>query len=366
MTDRLRVLLVTSWNTPCGIADHSAQLKAAVEAADPLIEVEPSAAALDPGQGGLLLSTTTPTIVHLNHHDALHSRWTPAHVRMVREQIKAPVVVTYHDTRGTLAQTPKLAALVDVASAVVVHEPVSGLTEDGILLGTSAAPYRGLAYYWRQGVPAPAVSPACYAYAEQGAQVWFDGESEFPNAIRRCQYPLWKAFPQQPVLGTAGFNFPWKNFDRLAQVTGEEGWAFLLCCNNATDEDEARWKVLNHATLVVRGFLPTPTIVNYLAGCDATAWMYECANTGTSGAIRLGIAARKPVIALQTCRQFRDLYNQSPGSGLTWVESWKSFRDELAHVYPGAWKPYVSLLARLDSWTTLGRKYATLYRSLTP
>lgn len=349
----LHVLLVTSWNTPCGIADHAAMLTASVEAADPTIEVQPHSEALDPA---VLLrqlpdlihlnlhDKPTALLVHLNHHDGLHSRWTTDYIVEIRRQ-GIPVVVTYHDTRAQLLDCPKLAALGVVASAVVVHEPVEGLRGEGV-------------HYWRQGVPAAARRPAQYT-ATNGE--WIDGCGQHWLS----QYAPFKAFPQQPVLGTVGFNFPWKNYDRLAQLTGEEGWALVLLSNNATAEDEARWRSFNPSILVVREFLTQPEVVNYLAGCDATAFMYECANTGTSGAIRQGIAARKPVIALETCRQFRDLFADEFGSrAIDWVLDWGEARTALRCTHGGHVCTSMHALAEQDSWVKLGAKYATLYRAL--
>ena len=82
----MKVLLVTTWNTPCGIAEHSRMLKEAVEHADPTIQVDPRSEALDPTQllrpdMGLvhlnMHDKPAELLIHLNHHDGLHSRWTP-------------------------------------------------------------------------------------------------------------------------------------------------------------------------------------------------------------------------------------------------------------------------------------------------
>lgn len=348
MDTPLRVLLVTSWNTPCGIAEHSRLLKASVAQADPKIEILPDSEGLDPGYvfSDRRLSTERWDLIHLNHHDGLHSRWTPGHVRELTAA-GIPVLVTYHDTRAQLADCPKLEALAQVASSVVVHEPVEGLK----------------AIYWRQGVPSAAQQPANYndprgrwnPYRASTDRSLFDG--------------MFSAFPQQPVLGTVGFNFPWKNYDRLAQITGEEGWALVLLSNNATEEDEARWRALNSSILVVRKFLPQEVVINYLAGCDATAFMYECANTGTSGAIRQGIAARKPVIALSSCRQFRDLYDLDVArdtwdQSIVWVRSWTELPHRLGEIQPHHYYAPSHRLAHAESWTTLGANYAKLYRLL--
>lgn len=360
---RLRVLLVTSWGTACGIADFAASLKRSVEAADPEVEITPSAAALDPktvaavavaflSEDDLRSRPDAPyDLVHLNHHDGLHSQWGPNDVRAL-EKAGIRVVVTYHDTRERLVDCPKLRMLYEEASATIVHEPVEGLR----------------AIYWRQGIPAPAVNPYEYFTAQAG-YAWATALQDGPSArlALRCGF---KAYPQQPVLGTLGFNFPWKNYDRLAALTAEEGWALVILSNNATAADEARWRAANPSVLVVREFLDQPTALNYLAGCDATAFMYECANTGTSGAIRLGIAARKPVMALQGCRQFRDLWlDEDRGYGLGrnaigWVSDWPSARQWLRHQPASRYDPRVVALAQQDSWQRRGVEHATLYRAL--
>lgn len=346
----MRVLLVSSWDVPCGIAEHSQLLIQAVLQADRTIELIPAAEALDPAW--VLHELSHPKcaidLIHLNHHDGLHSRWTAGHVEEIVTQSLVPVLVTYHDTTQDPSPTSKLAQLALVASSVVVHEPLS--VHSGIK-----------AIYWRQGVPAPSVRPAIYDPLPLAFQ-WRDGEGVI-------YAEPWKAYPQQPVLGSVGFNFPWKNFDALAKITGEEGWALVLLSHNATDADETRWRSLNSSILVVRKFLPQDVVINYLAGCDATAFMYECANTGTSGAIRQGIAARKPVIALQSCRQFRDLFLLDVDRpvwdrSIIWTRDWAGLRHHLGEIQPHHYYAPTHRLAHQDSWKKVGENYAQLYHML--
>ncbi len=76
--------------------------------------------------------------------------------------------------------------------------------------------------------------------------------------------------------------------------------------------------------LTVKGFVERRSVVAWLTACDATAFLYLNANTGTSGAIRMGIAARRPMLATDpdVCRQFRDLKDVglSTGSGISWLD----------------------------------------------
>lgn len=331
----MRVLLATSTNAGCGIAEHSRMLIESCrgEGLVRKVDFHYTEEALDPEWAFATLNARPGhyQVLHLNHHDGLHSRWTPKHVADIERMLGIPVVVTYHDTRED-HNNQKLLELATVASAIVVHEPTADL------IGTKI-------HYWRQGVPAAAQEPAVY----------WDGV--------RQPYP-WKKFPQQPVLGTVGHDFPWKNYDRIAEITRAAGWAFLLCCPSLEAAREDRVRELNPSTLIARG-LPTDQVVNALAGCDATAFLYTCANTGTSGAIRLGIAARKPVIALEGCRQFRDLYQDHLGANaLAWIERVEDLQWELQDLPPRRIDPLIHALAEQESWEQLGRKYVALYQEV--
>ena len=314
----MKVLLVSSWGTACGIADFGAQLAEAVYTADPSIHFIPCPEGLDPAA---LPPTDAYDVVFLNFHLGLHSRWQPEHITRLKDSGK-PAVVDFHDTRGEVEPDARQASLYDVADAFIVHEPCLGLPR---------------AYLIRQGVH-DWVAPTLY---DQRTGGWNGG---------------------RPILGTCGFNFPWKNFDRLAAVTAEAGWAYLVCSNNASVEDEARWKTSNPHTLVQRGFLQTATIVSMLAGCDATVFAYECANSGTSGAIRLGLAARKPLIAWNSCRQFRDVSDRDE---ILWCGGFDHLPKVLAHqVMIGRVDPGIVALAARDSWANQAAKYAAIFNGL--
>lgn len=332
------VLLVTTWGTACGIAEHSALLKEAVEAADPEIQLYPSDVALDPTHPFLRWDppARVPDIVHLNYHAALHSRWTPGYIESVRKRAK--VLVTYHDTG--LPNSDQAKGICAAADAFVVHEPYMDLPGNG--------------HYWRQGVPG-----------------WSGGFQFDPRG------PL----GYRPVVGTVGFPFPWKNYDLLCEAAARADWGVLLIAPQATEAQIARWQALNPALLVLADFLPRGTVAAWLAGCDATAFLYSCANTGTSGAIRQGIAARKPVLALSSCRQFRDLEGDRSGipgctegsyihaeRAITWIYdgSVGGVAQALSQVRLQRVDPGIVALAHRDSWASLGARYAALYRSLLP
>lgn len=327
----VKVLMATSWGTVCGIADYAEQAITAVQAADRGIIVQPSADALDP-RTVLQATLVEPyDVLWLNYHRGLHSRWTPEVTAEVVRRLGCKCLITFHDTRGEAQPDDLQLALHDLADAFVVHEPCLGLPKAQVI---------------RQGIPAGVTA----------------------RLLDRSRDVL--AYPHQPVLGTVGFNFPWKNYDRIAEVTAACGWALLILSCNATYEDEQRWRTRNPHLICVRQFLPTTETVAWLSGCDATIFAYECANTGTSGAIRQGIAARKPVVAWRDCRQFRDLrdlWEYEPHLSPPHVR-WCTTFDRLPYILAvlplGACDPGIVQLAATDSWTTQGRKYAAILTGL--
>jgi hypothetical protein len=112
-------------------------------------------------------------------------------------------------------------------------------------------------------------------------------------------------------------------------------------------------------------FRPRREIVSTLASCDATAFLYVCHNTGQSAALLQGVAARKPVIALKGCRQFRALYDDPIGrTTIRWAETMEDVGAHLRHMRIQRVDPATVALAEQESWGKVGAKYAGLYRGL--
>ncbi len=323
----MKVLCATSWGTACGIADYAEQARKWIQSADRGIAIECRSEALDPDWALGRLGDVD--WLWLNHHDGLHSRWEPGHVDEAHKR-SCKVLVTYHDTFDGQFRpnSDKAKTLCSLADGFVVHEPVTDLHE---------------AIYLRQGVH-PGMPPR-----------WTDRSALVDAGFL--------AYPQQPILASVGFNFPWKNFDRVAQVSAECGWALLLLVNNATGADETRWRSFNPNLSVITGFLPQEEAVSYLASADATVFAYECANAGTSGAIRQGIAARKPLIAWKGCRQFRDLWeDRDHHSAISWCPSFGELPYYLSEITVGPVDPGIVEIATRDAWPKQGRRYAEILR----
>ena len=328
---KLKVLAVTSWGGACGIANYAQMLQEAIEPLD--VEVIPDSAALDPHHPSILSlrhdGASGIDVLWLNYHAGLHSRWTPYVVAATAERTQLPIVITYHDTYRE--NTEQVKQLADIADVFIVHEPVTDLPQARLI---------------RQGIPRP----------------------ERPsNSIRR-----YLAYPGQPILGTAGFDFPWKNYDRLAEVTATAGWALMIASHNLTRDRRDQIQAINPYALFPQmwrtggaSFFNTQEIVSWLSGCTTTAWMYECANAGTSGAIRLGIAAMRPLAALRSCRQFRDL--MEPGLLRdSWIDTWGDLEAQLTHGFSasGMINHASAALYATDSWGEQAKKYAAVFREV--
>jgi len=322
----MKVLLVTSWNTQhgCGIEAHSRYLIDAVSQADPTITFVASEDALNPTFAWDLANIYD--VVHLNYQAALHSRWTPRVIRSLKEQYPdVKILVTYHDTG--VPNSDQCKDVIAVADAAVVHEAFTDLPKEKT-------------HYWRQGV--------VEANGEQGERPWWS------NA--------------RPAVGTVGHDFGWKNVDKLCELAKEVGWGVVFCTPQELEEERlAQLKALNPWVKVYAGRHVHATIAA-LHECQATAFLYVTHNTGTSGAIRLGIAARKPIIALRTCRQFRDLAddldNPLGRRVINWCDTMEDVQHKLRSITLGSFDAGICALAEQESWSHLGKKYAALYHHL--
>jgi len=334
----MRVLIVTSPNEKCGIREHSEMLMESLpgESLTNLVHQRSPSDLVEILKKGL-----RGDIVHIDHHAALHAAWTPEVCDDLRfEGIK--VVLTQHDTYESLGimTSRGLHNFSESADALIVHESVKGLTDQG---------YPNV-YQWRQPVPdLPLALPTSIKFRGETIveQQYVPGQFTPNHVPEDWPNPAGYAKPlnDPPVVGTVGFDFPWKGFELLEQCADKAGW---------------KTRIFGGA----EKWLPRDELLRELRKCDATAFLYSTGNSGTSAAIRMGIAARRPVIAMSNCRQFRDL---AFSPGILWatdahhVTSWlESLKWKFRAVQTGR----VEELADMDSWTNAGKRYAALYRRL--
>jgi glycosyltransferase involved in cell wall biosynthesis len=326
----IEILAVSTVDTDCGIAAYLDLLRSHLPS-DLILRCDP--AWLDPraffAQLDEIQEYQGPQVVWMNFHAALHSRWDAGQIERLRQIF--PVVVTYHDTG---VPVPDQCRNIYHATVSPVHDQ---LAQQGRFIVHEPCPELGEAIYLRQGIP---------PYSS-------------PYQFHPLLFP-----PERPVLGTVGFPFPWKNYDLLAQATTEAGWSLLLLAPRATAMQIEAWRRLNPHLIVKAEFLPQDQVVSYLAACDATAFFYMCANTGTSGAIRQGIAARKPVLATESCRQFRDLWEDLKVGryAVRWLSdlSPRGIANALGHLPLGRLDTRIVRLAERDSWANQARQYGSI------
>lgn len=318
----MKVLLLGPWNRRCGIAEYGRLLVETTEEVDPALQLIPEPVLIDCTEATLRAFD----VVHLNHSQGTQ-RGEDLRLVSRAQALGIPCVITQHDTFETFSIMQER-GFPDFrsAAALVVHEPVAGLSE------------RPAVHTWRQGIPAP--QPTAPLVLLQGDEIL-------------------------PVLGTIGFPYPWKQYDLLAEGTRAAGWGLYLLAAGAAEDQIARWRTINPDTWVEPHFLPTPQIVSRLTGCTATAFLYAGAGSGTSGALRCGIAARRPVL-VTACRQFRDLLEDPEAVQALAVipGTVQGLVDGLSGAYQTPKAPEVERLADRDAWTVLGARYAQLYRSL--
>jgi hypothetical protein len=318
----LRVIISTSLNETCGIREHSLMLQAALREVAP--EVDHLLIGPDPAE--IPACPDDQTILMIDHQQGVHGQWTPYHIAALK-MAGWKVVITVHDSFETFSLMQERGFLDPRgADAIVVHEPVEGL--DGANV-----------HFVRQGVLGPCSS---------GSQSC--SSSLVPSG--------------RPTVGSAGFPFPWKGFDALARASAAAGWSLLLLAPRATIEDCERWQSLNPNCEIIPQWLPREEIVARLSQCQATAWLYSGGGSGTSGAIRLGIAARRPLIAYRN-RQFRDLENEP----LMWAGGEDGVTEQLDSL--ATWPhleevcvDQVSAIASRDSWPNVAKRYLEIYKAV--
>ena len=304
------IAIVSTWNTPCGIAEYAAYWVEAVKAADPTLKIE---VVSDLHPNAIFNRPTLPDVIFLNFQAALLSQWHAEHIKEAQRR-GARVLTTYHDSG--VPNSDQCKAICGASDYFVIHEPFDDLPAHG--------------EFMRQGIPAGA---------------W--------SGVHRRPYP---------VVGTVGFPSGYKNFDLLCEASALAGWGCHLLAPNATDEQCERWGVLNSNVEIQRGFTPRADVVSILSTCDATAFLYVCNANGTSGAIRQGIAARRPVVAIRG-RQFRDLEDEQ---AIHWIVdgSPSSVARTLTQLPSVLFDHGIVLLAEMDSWSNKGRRYAEIIRRL--
>lgn len=334
----IRVLFVTSQNPHCGIREYGEYVLEAIKEF-PEVEVVPHN---DPDAHQLGLPDCD--IIHVSHQAALHSSWREEQVAEYQKHGYL-VTVTQHDTFETWEimldrGMPNFLS----ANALILHEPVKGLMEG----------WKGkeLVEYF----PGPKAENVPY-YAD------VEWEHENVHYFQQGVLPQTEKVPYvaKNTLGTVGFDFPWKNFELGARETEKAGWNYLVISPGMVDSRVEEIKALNPNSMLITSWLNAKEVVEVLSGCTATAFLYVTGNSGTSGAIRMGIGARRPVIAFCS-RQNRDLAMEK---GIDWLRNDAHLGELLEKYGRGEGMEErveaVKKIAERDSWRNLAMRYRDMW-----
>lgn len=116
----------------------------------------------------------------------------------------------------------------------------------------------------------------------------------------RAMFPF-----NDPWVGTAGFDFPWKNFDGVIRVAGRLNANAMIVSpprNSARKPSELpRDLMAPFRELAVEDkLLPERDVIRILARNDINMFLFNCLShddeLGQTGSARLGIAARRPTL----------------------------------------------------------------------
>ena len=296
----MRVGLVTSWGVRCGIAEYALHLTASCPDVFPL-----------PLQEYSLSSAWAFDVVHLNYEAGLFRCFPTGDLYQLRAAGKKLVLTLHNSTEGV-----NRSSFTDLFDRVIVHEH----TRDS-----------GNFVHIPMGIPAS---------------------------------PLARKI--DPYVGIAGFPFNWKGFHPTAMAAYKFGLGCLAIMPESSHVDTAPMQKVvmesNYLSKVITTWLPESKVIEELAACLFLAFPYEGGNSGISGAVRMGLAARRPII-LSRCRQFRDLF---------------AYEDEIYFADAGLWETMAQVLSDLEqakakvparvledmAWSKVGEMHHQVYESL--
>lgn len=298
----MNVGLVTSWDVRCGIAEYAANLISSCSGITPI-----------PLQQYSYGIACQYDVVHLNHEAGLFRCFPSGDLHHLRRDGKK-LVLTLHNTGEGLNRN----SFTDLFDRVLVHEK----TQDS-----------GNFVYMPHGIP---------------------------------EVPVSENHGKKASIGIAGFPFPWKGFHPTALVANKYGLGCLAIMPKSDHVDTGPMEKVvresNHLAEVLTDWMPASEVVRRLSECLLLAFPYGGGLSGISGAVRLGLAAKRPIV-LSRCRQFRDLFD---------------YEDEIYFADEGLEQAVAQVLSDLENgiakipncllddmaWSKVGQMHRQVYESL--
>lgn len=167
------------------------------------------------------------------------------------------------------------------------------------------------------------------------------------------------------VIGTVGFPFSWKGFHQVAIASSLLGMGCVVIAPESPHADtyamEAVCRAAQPSIQYIKDWLSDGATIEVLHDCAVNVFAYAGGNYGISGAVRLGLAAGRPIVCTRN-RQFRDLYAYE--NEVTFINSQDP--NEIARGVQEALAKGVvpNQILKDMSWEVVGKQYQELYKSM--
>lgn len=196
-----------------------------------------------------------------------------------------------------------------------------------------------------------------------------DGTVFIPMGIPEVELNPEKFFMS---IGTVGFPFPWKSLPEVAAACKILGLHCRIIapdtCHADTNSVERAVKQQWHLVDYDKRWLPYDYVVRSLACNAVNVFAYNTAgrgfyvDVGTSSAVRMGLAARRPVVVTRTCRQFNDLLDYEDEIEFADSHHPQHLAEAIQRVLANGKRP--NRILKDMSWTTVANQYKTLYQEI--
>lgn len=311
----MKVGLVTTWNEPCGISEYSRNLIASCPCCRGS-GVEFKILGRPYEANSLISRASDCDVVNFQYESGFLGIFSPG----VMKRFNKPTVLTLHDSHPE--NNRAIYPFTNEADAVIVHEK----TPDGFTY-----------------VPQPIVVG-----------------------------PELKGAPTYNYAVTAGFPLPWKGFELLAYATSilvQKGIlksARFIGTRNPHCDTYSVMHTVKHILSdsdYITVWHEQSEVIRLMQECAVSVFPYVDCKPGISSAVRLGLAARRPIV-LSRCRQFRDLFDYE--DEIEFVDgtlSPETLADAITRVLENG--KYPKRVLEDMSWTRAAQLYKDIYSEIT-
>lgn len=311
----MKIALISNWDIQCGNAEYARDLRKELEKEFTVVSM--------PGNMNIVKSELPQDaeVVIVNLHES-RVNINVEHVRWMQSIGKKVVIILQNSVEQMSASD-----LLTEADAVVAHERVRFMNGD-----------------------------VYFQYIPHGIVEVPDLPAPYPS--------FW--------IGTAGFPFPWKRYDVVAEAAKKFGVRGRMIAprSDQMETDVFMNGIAGHIHPlqdIHRGWLPSEQVIRMLAECTANIFWFEsqapCDTLGQSGSVRMGIAAKRPMI-ISRHRKFRTLLEYADEFYIAdREEQVYEYLEEIFRQGDSELRKPNRIFAEMG-WSVTGLKYRKLVKSL--